>query len=533
MSIVETSKPKYRAAEADATLARISARYDQTPYISRAYDGSHPARIAAVARIFGLDAPDLENARVLEIGCASGGNLIPLAAQYPNAKFFGVDLSTAHVEHAKARIERLGLKNVEIVQGDVATWIPPGGAFQFMICHGVYSWAPAHVRAAILRRLSQRLSEDGVAYVSYNVLPGWRHKQVLRDTLMWRLENVDDVGAQVRYARAFLELMRGWKGPDSAYHRDLADSVAMASNISDDYLAHEFLEDFNEPQTFTQFMSECGKAGLAFLGECDMAMQMSENFAPETRDLLRTLSQNQLLPMEQTIDVLTGRTFRRTLLVRSAREAQIRRTIEPERLVGLHFLGPISHMVPPAEGFGHSFVSPEGRVISTNHLDVLRALEKLRANGAAGISYADFLDAAGSQGSPARDVAADALFKATIAGVLEARAGATGAASSVGEKPRAPEWIRSDAVAREPGIASLRHRPLALDPAMQVVLPLLDGKRGFDALAEALERAVNAGDLRFRRAEGDVTDEDGIRACARDHAAAALQRLCEGAALAA
>ena len=40
-----------------------------------------------------MDPPDVSRSRVLEIGCAAAGNLIPFAATHPLAHTVGVDLS--------------------------------------------------------------------------------------------------------------------------------------------------------------------------------------------------------------------------------------------------------------------------------------------------------------------------------------------------------------------------------------------------------------------------------------------------------
>jgi SAM-dependent methyltransferase len=43
------------------------------------------------------------------------------------------------------------------------------GAFDYVICHGVYSWVPAPLRETILRICRENLSPRGVALISYNV----------------------------------------------------------------------------------------------------------------------------------------------------------------------------------------------------------------------------------------------------------------------------------------------------------------------------------------------------------------------------
>ena len=75
-----------------------STYYDTLPYDSYSFPYSHPARLAAVARLFGLTPPENKKFRVLELGSASGGNLIPLAMFYPEVEVIGVDYSEVQVE---------------------------------------------------------------------------------------------------------------------------------------------------------------------------------------------------------------------------------------------------------------------------------------------------------------------------------------------------------------------------------------------------------------------------------------------------
>jgi tRNA G46 methylase TrmB len=92
----------------------IEQNYDDNPYYSFSYEQSAPEHLAAVAHVFGLSAPDVSKARVLELGCAAGRNLIPFAVRNPGARAIGVDLSGAQVQEGRQNIKRLKLKNVEL-----------------------------------------------------------------------------------------------------------------------------------------------------------------------------------------------------------------------------------------------------------------------------------------------------------------------------------------------------------------------------------------------------------------------------------
>ncbi|MGH8430394.1 MAG: methyltransferase, partial [Solimonas sp.] len=168
-----------------APAAAAGGDYNLVPYVSKPFPQSQPPRLAALAALFGLSAPAVSQCQMLELGCASGGNLIPLALRFPASRFRGVDLTDRHVRHGQARIAALDLRNVRIEQGDIATLDLGIERFDYIVCHGVYSWVPPEVRDAILRIAAEHLAHNGVAYVSYNVFPGWHLRGVIRDMMVY------------------------------------------------------------------------------------------------------------------------------------------------------------------------------------------------------------------------------------------------------------------------------------------------------------------------------------------------------------
>src|SRR5262249_36621475 len=88
--------------------------YDEVPYHSFPFAEPHPARLAPVARLFGLDPPDPRRARVLELGSSSGGNLLPMAELYPDGKFLGIDLSERQIATGRQALEELAFSNIEL-----------------------------------------------------------------------------------------------------------------------------------------------------------------------------------------------------------------------------------------------------------------------------------------------------------------------------------------------------------------------------------------------------------------------------------
>ncbi len=62
---------------------------------------------------------------VLEIGCGTGRNLIKAARAYPQARFYGLDVSREMLDTAEAAIRRAGLdQRIAVAQGDASAFDP-------------------------------------------------------------------------------------------------------------------------------------------------------------------------------------------------------------------------------------------------------------------------------------------------------------------------------------------------------------------------------------------------------------------------
>ncbi len=60
---------------------------------------------------------------VLEIGCGTGRNLIQAARRYPNATFYGFDISTMMLETARANVAKAGLSDrITLAVGDASAF---------------------------------------------------------------------------------------------------------------------------------------------------------------------------------------------------------------------------------------------------------------------------------------------------------------------------------------------------------------------------------------------------------------------------
>src|SRR6476646_9674216 len=95
--------------------------YDRVPYPRHSYVFTHPDRLATLATLHGMSPPPVDRCRVLELGCASGANLIPMAYAIPASEFVGIDSSARQIAEGEQFIEALRLKNIQLIVGDLCT----------------------------------------------------------------------------------------------------------------------------------------------------------------------------------------------------------------------------------------------------------------------------------------------------------------------------------------------------------------------------------------------------------------------------
>ena len=204
--------------------------YDAVPYRRQSYACTHPDRLASLAILLGLTPAPVDRCRVLEIGCASGDNLIPMAQTLPESQFVGIDLSERQIAVGQADIRALGLPNITLRQLDLLDVnAAQFGQFDYIIAHGVYSWVPPAVRDKLLAICQDHLAPSGIAYISYNVYPGWHFVEAVRHMMLYRTRGEAEPQRRAAQARSMLDFAVGASRSQNAlysaflkWHRSLS-----------------------------------------------------------------------------------------------------------------------------------------------------------------------------------------------------------------------------------------------------------------------------------------------------------------------
>jgi methyltransferase-like protein len=362
-----------------------------------------------------------------------------------------------------------------------------------------------------LRIAREQLTSNGIAHVSYNVLPGWRMHQPLRDAFRMLIPSQQSEIRQVEMARELLGFMAEVSPDTGPYGEILRGGPVRLAGEPADYIYHEYLEQTNQPCTFAQFAAMARRAGLEFLAECDLHTMLPENIGADFARRLRARISDDIYSVEQMMDVLTGRSFRETLLVPREREPMINRKLSMAAIEGLHLRGS-RNMKIERSGNSVKLTDNAGRTMTSQEAAVGPAIERLVAAFPASITIDECATHFGEQD---RTLITDALFRMLMAGILTASIDPI-AGCMPGKQPRGTALARADAAAGAEITANWAHEAVAIDPVASVLLPAMDGKTDRKALEQLLCVAAMAGRLNLGENGAPLTDPAKLRSTVRD-----------------
>ncbi len=510
----------------------LDSSYDDVPYDSHAFAGTHPDHLATLAALFGVTAPDPDGANVLELGCASGGNLLPMAQGMPDAHFVGIDLSRRQIEDGLAIRDRTGLMNVDLQHRSI-TDVPPGeGPYDYVICHGVYSWVPPEVQQHIMRICRDNMTPGGVAYISYNTFPGWHMRAGVREMMGFHAARFDDPQSKIDQARALLDFLISAVPDDGTpYAPLLRGELEILHKRYDSYLFHEHLEEFNEPLYFYRFIERAAEASLRYLCEPGFESMTASGLPPGAAATLQEIAPD-IIHHEQYLDFVRNRMFRRTLLV--GESVVLDRAIGPERVRGMRAA---CSMKPPPGGMDLESEEPaEFTHAQRGSAAILKPLQKaalleLWESWPASIALEDLAELSLERlpgNRPALAVAQAEITELALtcfpSGMLELHLKPPRFVREAGERPEVPAFSRQMAE-RLSVTTNLRHESSQLEEIERRCLLLLDGRTTLDAVHEALVATVIDEGVTLNRDDEEITDPATVAALLRDTLPAVLSRL--------
>ena len=290
------------------------------PYDASCSLYTHPLQLAALSQLKGHSAPNPWSARILEVGCATGGNLNPIASSLPEAYCVGIDPFEAQIEVARQRASNMGLERVTYLPIGVEDADMIDGSFDYIICHGLFSWIDQAAQEATLKLCAERLTPNGVAYISFNTHPGWHLNQSTRELMRWRGRHLRESESYIEGARKVVDLFSRYsmnRGASSP--RDLFKAAHLhLSNQPDFYLAHEYMLEHNHPLYLHEFISKVAAHSLSHLSDALLNTELASlGLGHMLQTELASMSPTPLC-FHQYLDFIYNRTIRRAILTRSS-----------------------------------------------------------------------------------------------------------------------------------------------------------------------------------------------------------------------
>jgi methyltransferase-like protein/SAM-dependent methyltransferase len=506
--------------------------YDDLPYSNNPFFYTHPDNLAVLPTLLGMTPAPVEGCRVLELGCGLGGNLLPLAELLPEARFVGIDLSARQIEAGQEMIQALGLRNIELKAQSITDVDKGLGEFDYIICHGVFSWVPPPIQEAILNVCQQNLAPQGIAYVSYNTYPGWHFRGMVRDMMRFHVQQFDGPQEKIQQARALMGFLVGAVSKMKIYGDFLIIEQEMLAKHSDTYLFHEYLEEVNQPLYFHEFAERAAARGLQYVGEATPDI-LPQNLGPEVLPMLHQLAPD-LVHAEQYLDFLRNRIFRRSLLCHQ--QVQLRRPVSETVMQSLRvstLINPTSEPAADADRPGSTFRTLQGASLTTNNPFLAAALQILADCFPCSLPFAELWqatltrvrrDGVPTETDPAPSVLAQPLLQCFLSDMVELHVWEPPLVLQPGPQPLASRLSRLQSKESD-GMTSLRHRKMRMEDLDRFVLAHLDGTRDTQALIRILTEAAVNGAIGIQGSDGRLLSPEEIRGVLEQALPASLQRL--------
>lgn len=464
------------------TVALVATAYDAFPYANLPFSQTRPSVLATVAALHGLEPADPRHARVLELACGAGANLLGIAAAHPGVRAVGVDLAAGAIGTALEDARRAGLDDVRFEVADIRELVDGRlGAFDYVIAHGLYSWADAPLREALLAACRAHLDRDGLAFVSYTAHPGGHLRLMLRDMAAWHARGVRAPGARAERVHELFGLLHALAGPngegegegESFYSGVLAQELRALTQGPPEMLVHDLMGPEYEPVWFADFAAAAQRHGLTHVADALPEASRRPRFSPAVAAFVEQAAGDDAVAREQYFDILLGRRFRQSLVCRSERRpaagvdrAAIRRL----------------QVAAAGDGEGPGGASP-----------VLEAAIEALAQDAGAVAFEALR---GRLDAPA-DELAGALLEGFDTDRIRFSLVDSPAVSAAGPHPCASRLARSQSAAGAL-LTTLHNQVVRLrDEPTAGLLKLLDGTRDREALArdfEALDRGPLSAD---------------------------------------
>lgn len=488
---------------------------DGLTFISYSNFHSNPFYLRTLSKLVGMDAAPLVSAKILELGCASGGNILPFALKYPDSHTIGIDLSNNLIAIGNEMKLSLNLSNIDLICCDILDVDTSFGTFDYIIVHDVFSRVSEEVRDKILTICKENLNENGLAYISYNTLPGWNNLATIREFALYHSNNFEEIPEKINQIRLLFDFVKeAVKESDSAYAKLIFETSELLQDKPDFSIVHDFLQTYNKAFYFSAFVEEVNKVGLQYVVDAEITKMYIHNYVSIISDKLGGIE--DVVRMEQYLDFITNRAFRQTILCHDHR--RINRKISMDHLVDYYFKMNLSSSLDEEsdkEAIFYLNNNPED-TITTNNPMLKAIFEVLSENN----GYLSFHDVASLSNNKLPEInlseiesqAKVSLMGLFLKGKIDVRADFIHTTSHEMDAPKVWEYVTAQALyLKQKVVTNLYFESVQLSLFEYYLVRYMDGNNTKEVIISKMLDHFKNGDLISSYRGTKVTSDEKLR----------------------
>ncbi len=486
-------------------------KYNELNYESYVHPFSHANYLYTIATLFDMKPAGFEKASVLEIGCAEGNNLAAMAFNYPEANFTGIDVSETQIAKAEALKEYLGIDNIDFECQDISDFRPKKrkDKYDYIICHGVFSWVSDDVRGKILEVCDKYLAANGVALISYNTLPGWNAVRSLRDMMIYHTKRFKTNVEKIAQAQFLLQFLHQNVSDNNVSYKSMIENELNLIKIGGaSYLFHDHLEGENAQFYLSDFVNKVREFELDYVGDANIGTMFLGNMPQDAMEKLKAV--NDVVSQEQYMDFIVNRRFRASIICKKGQK--INRKLDKSKVLDYYLtFNPMIKVESknPNEKvtfhFGDTFFETNEKISSTLFME-------LASQGAKPILATTLIKKvqqklALEDTKLLESILVNNGLTLLLKGFMNIHSDTRNCAVEVSDKPEAYKLARFEAASNNytrTKLSNVYDQSVSTDITTNIVVSNLDGTKSKEDLIEILLSKFEDGILKIQANDGKV-----------------------------
>ena len=287
-------------------------------YSSQYYSELNPVRLPIALLNAGYAPPSIRTA--CELGFGQGVSVNMHAAAQPDVEWHGNDFNPSHAAFAAGLAGEAG-SGAKLTDESFADFFAREDLpdFDYISLHGVWSWISDENRALIVDFIRRKLRVGGVAFISYNTLPGWAAAMPLRQLMAQHAATMSPPATstelKVEAALAHVEALLAAEPAYLGANPQIAERFAQMKGLDRRYLAHEYFNRDWRPMYFSEIAEMLSSAKLSFACSANYGDLLDEVWMTSEQQALMVAAPNDVLT-QQTRDYLVNQQFRKDIWIK-------------------------------------------------------------------------------------------------------------------------------------------------------------------------------------------------------------------------